>query len=117
MSHYAEFVQSRRKSPEDIELFGVVERDILHAILGISSEAGEITDAVKKHLIYDQPLDRENLVEELGDLHFYAQQLCNAIGVSHEEVVRLNIAKLSVRYPRGYYRDEDAKRRADKTES
>lgn len=35
---------------------------------GVSGEAGELLDAVKKSVVYKKPLDRENVVEELGDL-------------------------------------------------
>lgn len=57
--------------------------DLWHAVVGIASEAGEILDLAKKHAIYGQALDvtdagkknMENLREELGDLHFYVEQL------------------------------------------
>jgi hypothetical protein len=48
---------------------------LMHATFGISGEAGELLDAVKKHIIYGKPLDRENVVEELGDLEFYLEDL------------------------------------------
>lgn len=50
---------------------------INHALLGIIGELGELTDAHKKHAIYEKPLDRGNVIEELGDIRFYLQMLEN----------------------------------------
>lgn len=43
----------------------------LHFILGYIGELGELFDAIKKHKIYGQDLDKENVLEELGDLLYY----------------------------------------------
>ena len=45
--------------------------DLLHMAAGISGEAGELLDCIKKHVIYNKPLDRENAIEELGDIEAY----------------------------------------------
>ena len=51
-------------------------KDVLeHAILGICTEAGELLDIYKKHKMYDKPLDKEHLKEEIGDLLFYVFML------------------------------------------
>lgn len=71
---------------------------LLHASLGLSSEAGEISDQLKKHLYYGSILDEVNLVEELGDLMFYVAMVCRALDVSLEEVLDKNIKKLKARY-------------------
>lgn len=39
--------------------------------LGLCGEAGEVADIVKKHLGHGHPLDRDKLIEELGDLLWY----------------------------------------------
>lgn len=44
---------------------------LMHAFVGIAGESGELLDAVKKQWIYNRPLDRVNVLEELGDLTFY----------------------------------------------
>ena len=91
------------------------ERAMLaHLGLGIAGEAGEIVDAIKKHTIYDQPLDYTNIIEELGDMEFYMEGLRQAIGVTREECINNNISKLSVRYEGLIYSDKSAKDRADK---
>jgi len=86
---------------------------LLHASIGIAGEAGEIVDAVKKHWVYGKTLDRENVIEEVGDLMFYVQALCNLLGVTITECCGSNIDKLNQRYPEGYT-DSAAIARADK---
>ena len=87
--------------------------DLLHATLGISGEAGELLDAVKKSFIYGKPLDVVNAREELGDLLWYIALAMRSLDVSFEEIMQQNINKLSKRYPEKYT-DADAIARADK---
>lgn len=120
---HAEIVRTRCKSGGDVfrsimggELIASENLELLHAAIGIGGEAGEIQDTIKKVCIYGQPLagkHHENLIEELGDLEFYMQELRSLIGVTREETLMANIAKLEKRYPEGYS-DESAKQRADK---
>lgn len=88
--------------------------NLLHAALGLCGEAGEIIDTVKKAIIYRQPLDKANLLEELGDLEFFLELLRQATGLERAATLRANIAKLKRRYPHLRYRNQDAQRRADK---
>lgn len=71
---------------------------LLHAFMGIGTEAGEINDALKKHLLYGKVFDRANAIEELGDLGWYIALACDALNVPLEEVMEKNIAKLKARY-------------------
>ena len=88
--------------------------NVLHMAVGISGESGELLDAIKKHVIYQKPLDVENIKEELGDLLFYMSNLMQSVGLSFEEVLQHNIDKLSVRYASGKYSNQQAQERADK---
>lgn len=72
---------------------------ILHASMGLSTEAGELLDAMKKHIFYGKKLDMVNLQEELGDIFWYAAQLADAAGFTFEDTMEKNIAKLKARYP------------------
>src|ERR1035437_7604921 len=72
---------------------------ILHASMGLSTEAGELLDAMKKHIFYDKKLDMVNLQEELGDIFWYAAQLADAAGFTFEDTMEKKIAKLKARYP------------------
>lgn len=104
---YGEFVASRAK------VLATPTEDMLHAAVGISGEAGELLDAVKKVWVYNKPADLVNIKEELGDLCFYMQMLCNQFGWSFDELMAENQTKLELRYPTGYS-DQAAQDRADK---
>lgn len=71
----------------------------MHALLGLSSEVGELCDAYKKHIFYGTELDRTNVVEEIGDVAWYLALLADSIGYTLEECMARNIAKLRARYP------------------
>ena len=94
------------------------EGHLLHMLLGVSGEVGELTDAIKKHIMYRKPIDMGNIVEELGDIEFYLEGLRQALGVSREETLKLNLEKLltgkQARYASGEYSNQQAQNRADK---
>ena len=89
--------------------------DLIHAVMGISGEAGELLDQIKKHTIYQKPLDMKNVIEELGDIEFYLEQLRQALGITREITLFANMEKLKKRYPNGFS-NEAAQARADKVE-
>ena len=88
--------------------------DLWHHATGISGEAGELLDEVKKHVIHGKPLDRENMIKEMGDLEFYTEALRQNLGITREEILAHNIAKLSVRYAGLQYSDKSSQDRVDK---
>ena len=87
----------------------------LHAALGCAGEAGELADAIKREYIYGKARDRENIVEELGDLRFYMQAVMNHYGIAESEILQANGDKLAKRYNGLRYSDSAAINRADKT--
>jgi NTP pyrophosphatase (non-canonical NTP hydrolase) len=89
------------------------QAELLHASIGIAGEAGELLDAVRKHVFDGQPLDRKNVVEELGDLCFYLEAAMQAFGIKRSDIEELNMAKLFERYKDGYS-DQQAQERKDK---
>ena len=90
-----------------------VQDDLLHAALGLTGEAGEFADCIKKHWVYGQPLDKANAAEEIGDILWYCALACNALDVQLADVAAMNIEKLRKRYPARYQHDMAAFR-ADK---
>lgn len=92
--------------------------NLLHLASCICPEAGELFDAVKKHVFYEQEIDRANVIEELGDLEFYQQGVRAALNITREEVLAANIAKLRARYEKKTgilgYTNAAAKERLDK---
>lgn len=76
--------------------------ELLNGALGLTGEAGEVSDMIKKHIFHGHDLNRDELVKELGDCAWYLALLCNAIGISLEDVLITNIEKLKRRYPEGF---------------
>lgn len=90
------------------------ERDILiNGVMGLCGESGEAIDIVKKHLAQGHPLDKGKLAGELGDVAWYLAETAYAIGYPLDEILRMNIDKLRVRYPEGF-RTEDSLHRTEK---
>ena len=88
--------------------------NLIHMIMGVSGETGELLDAIKKHVIYRKPLDMPNIIEELGDIEFYMEGLRQQLGVTREQCLQHNIAKLTKRYESGSFSNASAIGRADK---
>jgi NTP pyrophosphatase (non-canonical NTP hydrolase) len=88
--------------------------NIIHMCMGISGEAGELVDAIKKTVMYRKPLDMEHVIEELGDIEFYLEGLRQQLGITREETIEHNMSKLGARYSSGAYSDKQAVTRADK---
>jgi NTP pyrophosphatase (non-canonical NTP hydrolase) len=88
---------------------------LLTAAFGMSAEAGEFTEIVKKMFLQGKPYNDDNVEHlkiELGDILWYAAQACMALDVSFEDVMERNYLKLSARYPEGafdVYRSENRK--------
>ena len=78
------------------------EQQLTNAALGLAGEAGEVADAMKKHLYHAWPLDRDAVAKELGDCLWYVAAMATAIGVSLDAVGTANIEKLRRRYPDGF---------------
>ncbi len=115
---FSEMVTALVKKGQDILNEMTEEQaDLLHMGVGVSGESGELLDAIKKHTIYGKPLDRENVIEELGDLEFYMERIRQIIDVTRDETIAANIAKLGKRYSNGTYSNEQAQARADKVDA
>jgi len=123
---YIEFVR-QTTSPASSEYPKLVERlnelegqgadvsRLMTAAFGMSAEAGEFTEVVKKIFLQGKPYTEENVFHmkrELGDLCWYLAQACIALDITFEQVLEMNYEKLSARYPAGafdVYRSENRK--------
>lgn len=112
---HSELVKALAKPGADIASnMTPVEAHAWHMATGISGEAGEILEVIKKHVIYQKPLNSDNLIEELGDIEFYLEGLRQGFGITREECLQNNILKLTKRYAKLHYDDADAINRVDK---
>lgn len=113
--NHADMVRVLAKSGEVILAeMSANQMHLTHMAIGVSGEAGELLDAIKKISIYQKPADRENIVEELGDIEFYLEGLRQELNITREETIEANIAKLGKRYEGFKYSNEAAQQRADK---
>ena len=71
----------------------------------------EAIDIVKKHLAQGHDLNKEHLIEELGDIAWYLAETSYALDISLEEVLKLNIEKLQKRYPEGFDKQKSIDRK------
>ncbi len=82
-----------------------IER-LLTSAVGMSAEAGEFTEIVKKMVFQGKPwneANKEHLIIELGDVMWYVAQACIALQVDFEDVIKGNVKKLEKRYPGGSF--------------
>ena len=75
---------------------------LINGALGMSGEAGEVADIVKKHLMQGHSLDVEHIAKELGDVLWYVAETATAIGYDMSLIMSMNVDKLMKRYPDGF---------------
>lgn len=81
----------------------LTEKDVLlNALMGLCGESGEAIDVMKKHLFQGHPLDRAQLMKELGDVAWYLAEAATGLGVPLSEILQGNLDKLHARYPQGF---------------
>jgi len=79
---------------------------LLTAAVGMSAEAGEFTEIVKKIVFQGKPVNEDTLFHmkrEIGDVMWYVSQACMGLGISLDEVMEMNVNKLKKRYPGGEF--------------
>lgn len=121
---YIEFVKATTSAPSldyptlsarlcELEAEGANVTQLLTAALGLTAEAGEFTEVVKKIFLQGKPYNIENtfhMKRELGDICWYLAQACMALDTDFNEIMKMNYEKLSARYPEGafdVYRSEN----------
>jgi NTP pyrophosphatase (non-canonical NTP hydrolase) len=82
--------------------------DVTYCALGISGEAGEVADHVKKMLRDDDGVlteeRRQALKKELGDVLWYAARMAGKLGYTLDDVAITNIEKIKDRLKRNVQR-------------
>lgn len=112
---YGEMVKTLAKPGAVIvESMTADDAHLMHMAIGVCGESGELMDAIKKRVIYRKDLDRENVIEELGDLEFYMEGLRQGLDITRQECLDANIKKLGKRYMDFLYSDQSAIKRVDK---
>lgn len=74
---------------------------ISYTVHGLTGEAGEVANALKKFMRKNLLVDEDVLADELGDVLWYAAALANELNMSLEQIAKQNIAKLARRRQEG----------------
>ena len=88
---------------------------LINALMGLNGEAGEAIDLLKKALFQGHELEKDKLIEELGDNLWYLAEAAETIGVTLEDIANANLLKLLKRYPDGF-KEEDSINREEEPE-
>jgi NTP pyrophosphatase (non-canonical NTP hydrolase) len=99
---YEQFVKDMKVFPE--------KHAIVYPALGLTGEAGEVAEKVKKWLRGDKKLDREAVLKELGDVQWYNVALALDLGYTFEDILVYNMAKLRSRQERGVQKGDGDER-------
>jgi NTP pyrophosphatase (non-canonical NTP hydrolase) len=90
----------------ELELADANVPRLMTAAFGVSAEAGEFVEIVKKMFLQGKPYTEDNIIhmkKEAGDILWYMSQLCIALDTTFEELMEINYQKLSARYPEGTF--------------
>jgi NTP pyrophosphatase (non-canonical NTP hydrolase) len=85
---------------------GVNIERLLTGAVGLSAEAGELMEIVKKLIFQGKPANEETIFHmkrEMGDVMWYVMQVLMALDTPIEEIVQMNVEKLQKRYPGGSF--------------
>jgi NTP pyrophosphatase (non-canonical NTP hydrolase) len=98
--------------PSCTDLLSDEEANLLHIALGLISEAGEILNAFVDTQRHGE-VDKVNLLEEGGDILYYAARLADAADTSLFKMMQANHEKLSARFPDAFDADKAINRNTD----
>ena len=92
-----------------------IER-LLTSGVGINAEGGEFLEIIKKMVFQGKPWNednREHLIIELGDIMWYVAQATQALNITFDQVIEMNVNKLKKRYPGGEFDVHYSENRAE----
>lgn len=103
-----EFNEYQRASQETMIYPGALSGDhvtgLMYTALGLTGEAGELANKIKKVYRDNMPVDdalRTDLTKEIGDTLWYLAAMASELDVDLGKAAAYNVAKLSDRARRG----------------
>lgn len=99
---------------EDVKVDLPVDGRVLHGIMGICTEAGEIGEAYMDQTLEDKPLDSVNIHEEMHDISWYMAILHDALNLGWKDGLEKNINKLKARFPNKFTQEDAVNRDLEK---
>lgn len=88
------YQQSALRTLSDQYHIGAINPDLLHAAIGIGTEAGELIEALHVGKNGVSEYDTVNLIEEMGDVMWYVAVACHALAT--------DIATIRIEHHAGY---------------
>ena len=74
---------------------------LYHALHGMVGEIGELHSLYQK-VYQGHKFGDEHAIKELGDILWFVAEYCTAMSWNLDDVMQINIDKLSARYPNGF---------------
>lgn len=82
----------------------------LNWAIGLSGEAGELADLIKKETFHGHEVSREEKIDEASDVIWYITEFLIVNDITLREVMKYNLEKLGQRYSDGFDKEESQKR-------
>lgn len=104
-----DFKEYQEKSRETA-VYPELGNNFVYPTLGLSGEAGEVAEKIKKVIrdkggVVDE-MTREEIKKELGDVLWYLSQIASELKLSFDDVANFNIEKLQSRKERNMIHGE-----------
>jgi NTP pyrophosphatase (non-canonical NTP hydrolase) len=97
-------LETYQKMSRQTALYPDVGNNFIYPTLGLTGEAGEVAEKIKKvlrdHGGIISPAKKEEIEKELGDVLWYVAQISSELGLSLNTVAEKNIEKLFSRKAR-----------------
>ena len=78
------------------------EQVLTNCALGLAGESGQLIDLIQDYTFKGKDLDKEKMIDELGDVLWYLSQIAQWADVDFDDVAKANIETLNNRYPNGF---------------
>ena len=103
---FEEYQKESRKTAE----YPDKDNNYIYPVLGLTGEAGEVAEKIKKVIRNDKGIMSEDkkieIAKELGDVLWYIAQLATELGLKLEDIAEMNLEKLKSRRERGVIASE-----------
>ena len=104
--NFEEYQKESRKTAE----YPDKDNNYIYPVLGLTGEAGEVAEKIKKVIRNDKGIMSEDkkieIAKELGDVLWYIAQLATELGLKLEDIAKMNLEKLKSRRERGVIASE-----------
>lgn len=102
------FENTRLNHPRERDEVLDVNVRLAHSIIGMSTETGELLQALQKSVVEGEEFDTVNFGEELGDLQWYHAIGVDAAQLDFDQILQTNRTKLEKRYSSGSFSADEA---------